>query len=819
MSQSPAKLLPLWDVDQHDDVIVTTGGCLLGCAELVGFDPTQTPEQSWIAVAEALYAGFKQFPEHAYLQFIMEDCAVSDLDLHVPENPNETKMLGYQREKRREYLVRRGMRKTSTHVVYGSSFGLNHDELKKVNAETHRKQLSRLKEVESAVFGTIRRAGMQAGRLKSAKIFELLHLESDTHPNVSIRRENPSIPWDYTRSVREQLIPGDVRWHSDHTRVGNRYYKVLACKQLAPETHVNSLGKFLRPPWNHRIVVHIKWPNQASVVGSFRQRRKFIHSAQKQLGPADTNQEVAQDGVDDLDYLLVDDGQKLVMLGIQAIVWADDPTTLDQRAAEMSRAFANIDMAVYEEANAHDYELFKSLPGMGVQSFERWRLVPSNVAADLVPVANYARGDSDGTVDFQIADTAELFRWNPSARIRANSNFLILGASGSGKSVLTNLILATSMLSGPNRGRVLAVDYAGPTKSSFKVAAEVFGGAYVSISDDGQKINPWPKPSIACKSGNVTPATLAYLTALLNILLHNEGTDKESALFGAIIQQAVGDVYKQRSGDEAPLFGDLATIFGSYVGDKAIDQKRLLELMGLLNKFLAGPEAALLNSHTTAPTDGDFLVYDLYGLKTHTTRIQSAVAFVVANHVRNLAFDGDPSKKKYVLFDEVANLLGLGMGESVEELYTTARAHGCTVGTITQEYENYVRSGIAGVVNLNSTTRILMSHQGAANAMASIVKDFDLNEAEAEAFRALSCVKGEYSESLLKTICVGPGESGAVPVTAKVRLHLSPFDYQLLTSDAADRAKQLALRRKYPDLPQVQILDYLAYGTEKGGRT
>ena len=30
MSQSPARLLPLWDVDQHDDVIVTTTGCLLG---------------------------------------------------------------------------------------------------------------------------------------------------------------------------------------------------------------------------------------------------------------------------------------------------------------------------------------------------------------------------------------------------------------------------------------------------------------------------------------------------------------------------------------------------------------------------------------------------------------------------------------------------------------------------------------------------------------------------------------------------------------------------------------------------------------------
>ena len=52
----------------------------------------------------------------------------------------------------------------------------------------------------------------------------------------------------------------------------------------------------------------------------------------------------------------------------------------------------------------------------------------------------------------ELAETGEIFGYNPREWARPNDNFLILGASGAGKSVLVNMLLAYTMLSGPTKG-------------------------------------------------------------------------------------------------------------------------------------------------------------------------------------------------------------------------------------------------------------------------------------------------------------------------------------------------------------------------------
>ena len=55
-------------------------------------------------------------------------------------------------------------------------------------------------------------------------------------------------------------------------------------------------------------------------------------------------------------------------------------------------------------------------------------------------------------------------------------------------------------------------------------------------------------------------------------------------------------------------------------------------------------------------------------------------------------------------------------------------------------------------------------------------------------------------------------------VTAKLRLELSPFDYEIATSDAGDRGEQARVIAANPELQLVDVLDRLAYGrTRKKG--
>ncbi|MEQ9494264.1 MAG: hypothetical protein RJP96_11680, partial [Algiphilus sp.] len=106
----------------------------------------------------------------------------------------------------------------------------------------------------------------------------------------------------------------------------------------------------------------------------------------------------------------------------------------------------------------HDVELPKTLPGMAV-AFDRHKLVTSNNAFDLMPVFGGRHGDRDPVLLVKTA-REELFSFNPVERARDNWNATVFGASGSGKSVTMNMLIATAMLANVTRGRVMVVDFA-----------------------------------------------------------------------------------------------------------------------------------------------------------------------------------------------------------------------------------------------------------------------------------------------------------------------------------------------------------------------
>ena len=725
----------------------------------------------------------------------------------------------------------RNLRDWRTYLVWGSTEGLTTSEFGDLKT-AHTRQLEKLGAVDRQVEAALQRAGLGLRKLGNAELVELFQawLSPMSEQHRRVVRDQPIVggealaeePRLAPLSIREQLIPGNVKWDEGFVKIDTTYFKVLAARQLPPAT---SLGLFDRPKnadggvalvelgFDFRLTAHLAFPDQAATQRVFRQRRKFAFSMSKR-GSGNVTDAKADVAEVDFETLAVElaQGEKLAKVGLQAVVWADSLEELERRSAQLCHALGKLDFDVYEESWAHDRELFKSLPGMSTTGFDRWRLVKVPVAGDLLPVASVTRGDAAPVLVLEDAETHQPFGWNLRQRKRPNDNFLILGASGAGKSVFVNMLLSQGVLSGPCKGRVLGIDYAGPTKSSFKVAAEVFGGKYIGISGEGEKINPWPRPAEALLAGKLRPGVQAYLVKLTKLLLHQDGEGPEVALSSAFIQAAVQSLYERWTSQRAPIYSDFLEALEALEANDREDQGRLDDLVKLTRTMLNGPEAKLLNHRTTAAVEGDFLVYDLYGMRYYEDRVKCAVALVVTNQVRNTAFDGRPDRYKYIFFEEAANLLALGMKDTVEELLTTARAHGTSVCVITQEYDAYRRSGIGGVVALNTTTSVFMSHSEANAAIKPIVEDFQLNEAEARALSSLRAVRGQYSELLFRTSVDDPAQpAGVKHVTAKTRLYLSPFDYQVVTSDAKDRAEQLKYRQAYPELPLPKVLDYLAY--------
>ena len=357
----------------------------------------------------------------------------------------------------------------------------------------------------------------------------------------------------------------------------------------------------------------------------------------------------------------------------------------------------------------------------------------------------------------------------------------------------------------------MVVDFAGERRSSYLMLARLLGGAFVPIvtRDAAHALNPFPPVADALSAtGEVRGEILHRIGALTDLLLANEGPDKDAALYRGLVLRGIRRTYArfvEQGRSDAPRFSDLIETWRAM--DR--DPERLSTLIALLDAFLAGPHARLFDRPTQTP-DAAFVIFDLFGLDTLPDHIAEAVVLLVTDHIKGLAFDPTDDGIKYVILDEVAQLIRRpSLAALIDELYSTARKHRTSVWTVTQQYASYTGSPLAGVVRLNTTTQIVLSHQSDAGARALLAEDWGFGPRERAILDRLRTVKGQYAEAMLRT----RGKAG--PTTARLRIRLSPLDYQIATSDAADRARQRRWLERNPQAPIVDVLERMALASSE----
>ena len=817
---SPASLLGLWDI-LDDATIVTTQGCYFRGFELLGLDSEHLPEGVLRAAAAQLYRASKsELPDETQLQFIVESgsdysavfAALEAADVSDESEPCDQRRrstLVHQRRRRIEFLKADRLRRFRVYVFAGSARGLSPKEFAEMSCQVHAEKIEALGQLSRTVVGVLSRAGLVTRPLTSRQIwrkyFDALNPDATAMPRVPSSRE--------FMSPREWLMQSPIDWQTDSVRFGKRWHKVLSLKSLPDETQFTMMETFCHLPVDFRLVMHLLVPDQDRAQGAFRQQRRIANAdAGRGLHVRDEARTHNLAEANGLAALLAQTRQKLVRVGLQLVVWADDKETLDDRVQRVSEHLRSQQLAFIEENGRHDWELTKTLPGMGTK-FDRWRLCTSNNAVDLMPVFGGCHGDRRPVLLIKTARD-ELFSFDPVAPYRNNHNATVFGASGAGKSVFMNMLIVSAMLSNRTAGRLMVVDFAGERRSSYLMVAQLFGGRFVPVLSESHAtaINPFPRPRRALVDGDVTGSTLNFLKVFTDMLLQNTGGAKDEELYRGIVQRAIIDTYRQERGEHAPTYDDLLETLRSYRGAPDVDRDRLRVLIELLSSFLRTPDARLFNRRSSISVSDDFVIFDLFGIDSLAPSLQQAVTFLVTHYVKGLAFDATDSGTKYIVMDEVAQLLRQpSMQALVHELYATARKHRTSVWTVTQRYADYVASGVADIINLNSSTAIFLSHASAERARRQIAEDFDFNGRDRHLFESLVTRKGEYSEALLRTEVVdATGEKRSI--SAKVKLTLSPFDYQLATSDAVDRARQQQALAANPNRSVAEVLDALARG-------
>ncbi len=596
-------------------------------------------------------------------------------------------------------------------------------------------------------------------------------------------------------STKQALLQSQIRYTPEYMQVGNKYLKVLTCNHLPDEIEFFALDPILdNLECEYLAVSAYTVLNQKTATGALTIMRNVSQTANEQVDeqgrvirkPVNHDAKQQYEQAEQLKEHIAKTNNLIVLTTQKIILWDTDPAHLEETAATVINTLKKRMFFFFEEEYFHDIEFFRSLPGCTIFSERGNKLLTENALA-LLPLSHITKGDAEEEFPLQLRTRQGfLYGYDTFSSRRMPWNIMVLGATGSGKSMFMNELLIHCVVPRIKKygGITMVFDFAGAENSSYLKIVKLYNGKFIAVDSSGRfAINPFPKRELFLASGDPDPAQLTFLQIVVDMIIGNAGEDPTANLKRFIISKAIRAMYQDYA---APRLQNLVSYIGVVEGDEHLK----VEISKLLRGFLDSPESKLINSETTIEyTGSQFVVIDLQGINTLTDRLRQLMVFIFMQEARNVAFRS--SGWKTLIFDEVAQLIkDPRMVSLIDELYATVRKYNAQIFTITQNYASYKECGLSSKIKLNTTTSIVLSHADAPEAKRLVAQDFDFSEYERAEFEQLKTIKRKYSLALIKT------QAGDKTESATVKLELSPIEYWLATSDKSDNEKLEKIARE-----------------------
>jgi len=708
----------------------------------------------------------------AFISELREGTTVEYFRVSRLSHPQITKRLKTETDivlkQRLQHLNRSGIKHISNYFLISNDPPLREMTTKEIDIQYHRNIISSL--------------GPKIRRVETEEIkkilFSLISFEQDLliHPDMTIR---------------EQLIQKQCVCEPEHFKIGNTYLKTLSLKHL-PERTKPFMLSFLLDYLLFDFVFSLSFtalPQSKEYISLEAKERFFVatsgRGAAKNAG--ETNE---------LMTVLSETKHKIGFLSSKIIIWNKDRFKLEKNAIELANILKNESCFYEEETWGHDLEYFRSLPTQTNRSQRQHRVISPNFI-DMIADSSHGHGNWSSSHPLFLRNRfGEIYGFDAGSPNRNNRNGSIFGASGSGKSVTVNALIAHTFfpnikLDKDHPGRIFIIDFAGAQNSSYLKMADLYGGVFIPVDSKGNVvINPFPERSKILKDGKWDTSLLNFLNISMDLILEIREKSMNADLYRNIISKAIREMYQSV---ENPVLSDLL----QFIHDD--DQEKVKTLKKLLQGFLDDPVSKIINGQSTIDYGNDpFVIYDLQGIGSINEKLRELLTFIVIQEAKRTAFEITNS---FILFDEAAQLIkDPRLGDLIEELFATARKYNTGVWTITQNFLSFKETSLSSKIKINTTTTIFLSHANDEEAKRLVAADFGFTDLERTAFNSLRTVKGEYALALFRTQ-IGDHEESEV-----VRIELSPFDYLVATSDKEDNR----LLKKYSVIRNFTLLDSCA---------
>ena len=457
-----------------------------------------------------------------------------------------------------------------------------------------------------------------------------------------------------TKDFFDMILPGTVKFLSDHYIVGDSYRCVWVIREYPPSTEEQAIlsqladrsGVTLRI--YHRLVESME---QRKIIQNATRRNKL------KSGGTDMSDTIEAEGnLQDVIELLANlrkNREPLLHCSVFIELKAKDMDALKELQSEIAMELTRSKMSV-DRLTLRQKEGFLSVLPIGSNQFgaQYERVLPASSVANFYPFNFSGKTDPHGLyIGRDKYGTNILVDFDRRAEDKTTSNILILGNSGQGKSYLLKLLLVNLRESGK---RIICLD----PESEYQELCRELGGCYIDFMSGQYTINPLEPKVWADGVEDVDPTTpeafkkvtrlsqhIAYLKDFFRS--YKDFTDAQIDTIEILLSKLYARYgitdstdYSRLKPTDYPIMSDFYKLceeeFMTYDKQRRYlyTEQTLQEVCLGIHSMCVGSESVYFNGYSNI-TDDAFLVFGVKGLLDTNRRLKDAMLFNILSYMSN----------------------------------------------------------------------------------------------------------------------------------------------------------------------------------------
>ena len=343
-------------------------------------------------------------------------------------------------------------------------------------------------------------------------------------------------------------------------------------------------------------------------------------------------------------------------------------------------------------------------------------------------------------------------------KITDNSNFFILGPSGSGKSFFTNSMVR--QLWEQNTDIVL-VD----TGNSYEGLCDYVNGKYISYTEE----HPITMNPFAIKREELNIEKIGFLKNLIMLIWKGTNgriTKTEDHLIEDVITEYYDAYFRTGKVKELSFntFYEYSTQrIPEIVRDNNLEGIDLATYNYLLKDFYKGGnhELTLNENLDTALFDETFIVFEIDSIKDDPLLFPLVTLIIMDVFIQKMRIK--KNRKVLVIEEAWKAIASPMMAEYIKYLYKTARKFWASVGVVTQEIQDIVGSPIVKEAIINNSDVIMLLDQSKFKERFDEIKAIlGLTDVDCRKIFTINRLENKEGRSFFREVFIRRGQNAAV---------------------------------------------------------